>query len=161
MLVRALILRDEFLLWMSFNIYREITRLHVSIWQTLYRRPRPKRERKWYLNKNSDYLMVIAKWYALWLGRTSKCTHYRNVVFVTAPRPFRKLESAGGPMATGAETNSVTSVKCTPPAMRKIPIREVMGFLQARRQFGYPRTVHTDARLGNSSHGVPVRGDRN
>ena len=64
-------------------------------------------------------------------------------------------------MATGAETYSVTSVKCTPPAMRKIPIGEVMGFLQARRQFGYPRTVHTDARLGNSSHGVPVRGDRN
>ena len=36
----------------------------------------------------------------------------------------------------------------TPPAMGKSPIREVLGFLQARGQFGFPPSMHLDACLG-------------
>ena len=67
------------------------TRQHIK---TRYRWPRPKRERKWYPNMNSDYLMVIALWYVLWLGCTSKCTNYRDVVFGATRIPLGKLESA-------------------------------------------------------------------
>ena len=96
MLVRAFTLRIELLMWMSFDVYREITRPHVSIWKTRYRRPWPKRGHKWYLNIDSDYLMVIIKWYVLRLGRTSKCANYRTVAFVTTRTPLGKLKSAEG-----------------------------------------------------------------
>ena len=55
-----------------------------------------------------------------------------------------------GPKASGAAPNYSASVASTPPAMRKTSPRELMVFLQAEVQIGYPPSMSADAALAFS-----------
>ena len=50
-----------------------------------------------------------------------------------------------GSNASDENTNSLRDPKCAPPALRKSSPREVLGFLRARCQLGFPASMQTDA----------------
>ena len=69
-------------------------------------------------------------------------------------RRFRKNENVNcqwgiqlGPNASGECTNHLQNPKCMPPALRRSFPREVLEFLRARGQFGFPASLHTDSCL--------------
>ena len=58
-----------------------------------------------------------------------------------------------GPKASGEAINHLVQPKRMPTALRKSPLRGVLGILRARGQFGFPPTMHTDACLGYCAMG--------
>ena len=79
-------------------------------------------------------------------------THSHFVAYKLSGRRIRARENingAGG-IFLGANasvefTNHLQNPKCMPPALRKSSPREVLGFLRASGQFGFPAPVRTDA----------------
>ena len=72
---------------------------------------------------------------------------------IEGKRHWRAPTTCLGPHASGEGLNEATSVKCTPPALRKASVHELLEALAAPGQESYPPTKESETSLGFSGMG--------
>ena len=93
---------------------------------------------------NSDYFTSEGVRNAPWMVRTSESGNCRFAELVKVLRFIRRIGILLDAQESGEAANYL------PSAMRKISIRELMGFPRDRGRIGYSPTMHADAPLGLS-----------